>query len=193
MQDGSGSFAWIPNEACTSCVAHDAARPGQGWGGFLDNGAPRWSAIVVAGHSQGSGFSAFIAQRYQVSRVGLFAVFDGTRRADGTIEPAAWINAGPGLTPADRYFGLFHVNDRHDSLGRPIQQKLGMIGPEVTADSPGIASCGRRFLMNLAPAVTTADPTSDAHRSVVVDAATPLEADGTPALAPVWRFMLGTP
>lgn len=171
----------------------DTLRPEQGWGGFLENGAPRWSAFVVAGHSQGSGFSAFIAQRHQVARVALFAVFDGTLGAGGNIVPAAWISAGPGLTPADRYFGLFHLDDRHDVLGLPIQRGLGMSGAEVSADARGIGACGRRFLTDLPPAVTSGDPTSDAHRSVVVDAATPLDANGTPTLAPVWRFMLGTP
>src|SRR5579864_8153507 len=37
----------------------DHDHPSDGWGQYLDNGAPRWGRITVAGHSQGAGMAAY--------------------------------------------------------------------------------------------------------------------------------------
>ena len=49
---------------------HDAARH---WDGYLSNGEPNWSRIVVSGLSQGAGMAAYIAKRRSVARVVLFS------------------------------------------------------------------------------------------------------------------------
>jgi len=44
--------------------------PDEGWSGLLDEtGAPKWSRIVVAGHSQGGGNAALIGKLHLVARV----------------------------------------------------------------------------------------------------------------------------
>ena len=47
----------------------DRSHPGEGWGGYLANGAPDWQRIAVAGHSQGGGMAALLAKRVPVARV----------------------------------------------------------------------------------------------------------------------------
>ncbi len=62
----------------------------------LENGAPKWGRIVLAGQSQGAGMAAFIAKRQAAARVILFSspwdfvVSDGNARrlAPGSRRPA---------------------------------------------------------------------------------------------------------
>jgi hypothetical protein len=73
----------------------------------LENGAPKWGRIVLAGQSQGAGMAAFIAKRQAAARVILFSspwdfvVSDGKAR-----RLAAWISA-PSKTPPERWFGAY--------------------------------------------------------------------------------------
>jgi hypothetical protein len=60
----------IVNRLVKLLVTLDRQHPPEGWGAYLDNGAPRWDRIVVSGHSQGAGMAAFIAQRRKVARMG---------------------------------------------------------------------------------------------------------------------------
>src|SRR6266446_5925772 len=71
----------------------------------LENGAPKWGRIVLAGQSQGAGMATLIAKRQAAARVILFSspwdfvVSDGNAR-----RLAAWISA-PSKTPPERWFG----------------------------------------------------------------------------------------
>ena len=51
----------------------DTRFPAEGWGRFLRAGAPDWSLITVAGHSQGSGHAAFLAKLVTLNRAALFS------------------------------------------------------------------------------------------------------------------------
>ncbi len=155
----------------------DRDRPGDGWGAYLANGAPDWSRIAVAGHSQGGGMAAFLAKRTKVARVILFS-----GPADFVLpgrQPAPWL-AAPSATPGERWYGLYHREERLASL---LQQAYGVLG----------LSPDHIRVLSLAPGGTAGvGGFPDAyHVSVVADRLTPRASDGSPAYAADWAFLLG--
>jgi acetyl esterase/lipase len=152
----------------------DRQHPEEGWSRYLDGGQPAWSRIAVSGLSQGAGMAAFIAQRSRVARVILFSSpWDsyGPRR---TLAP--WLMRGPGETPSDRWFGVYHQREpTADQIARAYSA-LG-IPPSQT----------RIFTLDPAPSA----PAGAYHPSVVANAATPRAVDGTPAYLDDWRWLLG--
>jgi dienelactone hydrolase len=88
---------------------HDAARH---WDGYLLNGEPNWSRIVVSGLSQGAGMAAYIAKRKVVARVVLFSSpWDYV----GSSQLAPWISE-PSATPPDRWFAEYHRRENTAAL-----------------------------------------------------------------------------
>jgi hypothetical protein len=127
----------IYNRLTNLLVYLDEQYPDEAWGGFLDEtGAPKWSRIVVAGHSQGGGNAALIGKLHLVARVVMMSsppdgCFDASQSEPdtfgnklptslpGCVDPtsmpptvpgAQWANI-PSLTPADRYYGLAHQSE----------------------------------------------------------------------------------
>jgi hypothetical protein len=89
----------------------DRQDPQQGWGGYLDNGAPNWERIAFAGQSQGAGMSAYIAKGHVVARVIPFSSPWDFVRSNGNVRALApWI-ATPSKTPPDRWFGGYHARE----------------------------------------------------------------------------------
>ncbi len=159
--------------------------PGRGWASFVDGGAPRWSDMVLAGHSQGGGYPPLVALDHLVGRVVMFAGTDTLPAGGG---PAPWTSK-PHVTPSDRYFVVGHVRD--NLLAKlSVWDALGVPGVVIDADStPEPFDGGHRLVTNLQPETGDDD---DVHGSIAGDRATPLGADGaTPLLAPVWRYVLG--
>src|SRR5262249_5667854 len=67
----------------TKLLEYLAARfPGERWKQFLDHGSPRWTRIVVAGHSQGGGNAAMIGKLHRVARVVMIS-----SPPDGCVDP----------------------------------------------------------------------------------------------------------
>jgi hypothetical protein len=89
---------------------HDAA---QHWDGYLLDGEPNWSRIVVSGLSQGAGMAAYIAKRRLVARVVLFSSPWDFERASQQL--ARWIGE-PSATPPDRWFAEFHRRENTAAL-----------------------------------------------------------------------------
>lgn len=161
----------------------DAQFPSEGWGQFLDGGAPRWERLVVAGHSQGGGMAAIVAKEHLVARVAMLSWKDTIT----PLNPAPWLSA-PKATPVDRWYGLSH---QHSS---PIPEEvawnaIGLTGTTVNVDTtPAPWGLAHRLTTDVLPQSGDYD---DAHGSVVVDGATPRRADDTPLLSEVWRHLLG--
>lgn len=155
----------------------EGRHPGENWRSYLANGAPDWSRIAVAGHSQGGGMAAFLAKRVPVARVLLFSgppdfVLPGR-------QPAPWL-AAPSATSIDRWYGLYH---RDEGLAQPLMRAYAALGlaPDhirVLSLAPGGPASARGF-----PDVY--------HVSVIADRLTPRAADGSPAYAADWAFLLG--
>ena len=90
--------------------------PQQGWGSYLDNGAPDWSRIAVAGQSQGAGMAAYIAKEHVLARVILFSSpWDFVRPKGNARTLAPWI-AVAAKTPPERWFGGYHEREIEAAL-----------------------------------------------------------------------------
>jgi hypothetical protein len=88
--------------------ALDKQHPIEKWGQYLDGDAPRWQRIAVAGHSQGAGMAAYIAQRRRVARVVLLSGPEDHSGDRGAERLAPWIRVGNGATPAALWFAAYH-------------------------------------------------------------------------------------
>lgn len=159
--------------------------PEEGWEEFLEDGAPQWSLIAIAGHSQGGGNAAMIGKLNRVARVVMISSpTDGLLNAD---QAARWVAID--ATPAERYFGLGHQREFPIRPIRANWKALGLdvfgapVAPETSAPPYG---CTHMLLTDLLPATGSYD---QAHGSTAGDAFTPRLADGTPALRDAWRYI----
>lgn len=167
-----------------------ATYPNEGWDRFLRSGVPDWSLITIAGHSQGAGHAAYMAKLYEFDRVALFAGPADVGPAAGS--PAAWFSL-PSLTPTERQYGFGHTADELVPFAflqfNWSQLGLAAFGAPVSVDlaTPPFGNTHQLFT-NLAPAIA---PTvsAPAHSSMVLDAVTPVAADGSPVFRPVWAYM----
>jgi hypothetical protein len=97
---------------------HDSARR---WDGYLLNGEPNWSRIVVSGLSQGAGMAAYIAKHKSVARVVLFSSPWDFQRSSQRLAP--WL-ADPSATPPERWFAEYHRRENTAALIARAYQAL---------------------------------------------------------------------
>lgn len=165
-----------------------AERPDQGWSQFLANGEPKWAHIAVGGLSQGAGYAAMLAKMRRIDRA---VMLSGVTDAIGGAA-AAWVS--PGVTPANRLYGLVHQQDhqfRGGILANWLALGMNAFGGPVDVDASRPPYAGARMLStNVAPANGSFLPPFP-HASTGVNPITPLSADGTPVLRRVWQYMLG--
>jgi hypothetical protein len=125
----------------------DKQNPQEGWGTYLDGGAPSWSRIALAGQSQGAGMAAYIAKEHAVARVILFSSPWDFVSNGGTRTLAPWI-AIPSKTPPDRWFGGYHARENEAALleksyatlripPQNIRISKGTLLPTSQKDNPG--------------------------------------------------------
>lgn len=162
----------------TRLIAYlDRAHPDEGWGAYLDNGAPRWSRIAIAGHSQGAGMAAFLARRVAVARVVLLSGPSDYTLPGRVLAP--WIT-GPGATPPDRWYAMYHQEER---LAPVVRQACAAIG--VPPDHIRIVTLPPRVPPRY-------DGRGDLyHLSDVGDRTTPRGAEGEPLYLADWDFLFG--
>lgn len=156
----------------------DRQHPGEGWGGYLANGKPQWRRIAVAGHSQGAGMAAFIGKRENVARVVLFSgPVDATRTGNDGLAP--WIT-GPSATPPDRWYAMYHAQERKAAMLQRSYEMLGIPHSHVR-------------VANLQPnSPPRSRPNADLyHLSVNGDGTTPRAGDGTPLYRSDWAYLFG--
>ncbi len=137
------------------------------WSYFVDGGAPRWSDIIVTGHSHGASTSGVIGVHHEVFRVVMLA---------GPYDPGqAWLSSAP-LTPSERFFGLSHTGDSQHSGHLAAWESLGLPGTPVRGDGaePPYGNSHRLY---------TSVSTGDAHGSV--------QSGNIDGLVPVWRYLYG--
>jgi len=189
--------------------------PEEGWGGFLDEtGAPNWSRIVVAGHSQGGGNAALIGKQHLVARVVMISsppdgCFESLDKYGDTLPlalpgcadpitnpltvPGALWTGLPGLTPADRYYGLAHESEFAIT---PMLENWGRLGlyqfgnPVVREDSAPPYGCTHMLLTRRPPLKVPGIARSlYAHRLTVRNGFTPTDETGVPLLRDAWRYI----
>lgn len=185
--DGSAPSRWssvTPHDAIVNRLRRALAilrerDPRGGWGRFTDGDAIRWDRIVLAGHSQGGGESAFIAHGRAVAGVLMF----GSPVESYQGVTAAWM-ATPGATPVDRYYALDDAKDMYADRITGSWQALGIPGDVVRVDTTAPTLLPHRML-------TTVDlgSPSASHTCFITDGA-PVGADGVPVFAALWQRML---
>ncbi|MBA3836738.1 MAG: hypothetical protein C0499_03650 [Zymomonas sp.] len=170
----------------------DRTFPAEGWGQYLANGQPRWDLITVAGHSQGAGHAGFLAKRVVLNRAVMFSGPGDTGPAPNSS--ALWVSL-PNITPVDRQYGFTHSQDPLALFAGTSQnwQAIGLnaFGPATSVDGAAAPfGNSRQLTTNAAPNPNPTGPTaSPLHGAPVVDAVTPLTAQGTPLFEPVWIYL----
>jgi len=158
----------------------DAHHRGEGWSRYLKHGGPDWQRIAVAGHSQGGGVAAYIAKKERVYRViNLSGAWDRTDQ--GSKQFAPWITA-PSATPMDRWYCAYHAKETNAA-----PMKAAYAAMNVPPDHIRV--------LTLEPVRQPNTPANvDVyHGSMIAERSTPRDANGAPAYAADWAFMLGTP
>jgi hypothetical protein len=149
------------------------------WGAFLEGGRPRWSAIVVAGHSHGASSAGLIGKVRAVDRVVMLSgPFDNRAGA-----PPPWVSR-PGQTPVERVFGFSHENEEQHAGHLRNWQAMGLTGPPVLVDRTTPPYVHSHQL-------TTAVGTRNPHGSTAAGTASPRGPDGYYQLEPAWRYLFG--
>jgi hypothetical protein len=173
----------LPNESVMNRLMKllhylDQIQPDQHWAQYLKSGLPKWSRIAVAGHSQGGGVAAYIGKKRSVYRViNLSGAWD---RVEATKEWAPWITS-PSATPMDRWYAAYHAKQ-----SRADAMKAAYAVLQIPPDHIRV--------LTLEPNPANKMPAgADAyHVSMSITGVTPLDANGQPAYAPDWAFLLGT-
>ena len=154
--------------------------PDGGWGRFVGAHGIDWRDIVVAGHSQGGGESAYIAHIHHVLGV---LMFSSPVDSDNGVD-ASWM-AHSGATPISRMYGF---DDTGDVFSARIQASWNAMGLGTYGAPVNVANgipAGAHVLISSAPLGTPIQ----AHSLDITDE-TPRLADGQPMFESVWKWML---
>lgn len=163
----------------------------EGWGQFLDaRGLPQWALISAGGHSQGGGHAAMLGKQEALARVCLLSAPADSRFQDGAVAQAPWM-AEAGKTPPEDYVGL--ASELEGGYPRLLMawEALGLAGalaPVRVDDALPDYGDAQALSTRLEPARP-----GEYHGSTAVDRSTPLLPNGTPALAPAWRYLCFPP
>ncbi|MFZ6011396.1 MAG: BPSS1187 family protein [Bacteroidota bacterium] len=179
----------IVNRVLTLLKYLHAKYPNEKWDLFFDANGLIYSKLLVAGHSQGGGHSAFLAHKVSVDRAIFFCSPNDYSIRYHSVAP--WLSA-PFATTADRLYGLIHAGDE---IVEPSEQyatwkamKMLMTADTASADKPTFRNF-RALYTNISP--NPAAPSSRLkHNAPVMDIAIP---PGAPAdhLKQVWIHLLG--
>lgn len=145
----------------------DRRHPDEAWGGYLLDGVPDWSRIVVSGLSQGAGMAAYIAKEKAVARVVLFSSpwdnFGPARRL------APWIT-GKSATPPERWFAEYHARENTAALIAKAYRALEIPPANI-----------RVFDLGLPPDMTGKGRNDPFHASTIMN----------PGYGADWQFLFG--
>jgi hypothetical protein len=113
-----------------------ASHRDQFWTRYVGAETPVWSRIAIAGHSQGGGMAEYIAKKRNVARVVILSGgWDSS--SDSPLEPtstklAPWY-VDPGVTPAARWYALYHRRENHSHLIAATYRSLGIVQSHIRA------------------------------------------------------------
>ena len=168
--------------------------PLDGWQQYLTaEGEPRWSKILIAGHSQGGGHAALLGKYYSAAGVIMFASIDYNLNRD---KAGSWVHLN-GSTPLKRYFAAAHIDDRTVpiSVMRRYWNAMGFgkLAPVVNIDYTGFPYERSHTLITAVRPSNLDKNRSNYHNALCMDADTPLSKEGKPLLAPLWKYLLNAP
>lgn len=161
--------------ALTYLAANDKAGR---WDRYIDDGRIKWGSVVLAGHSQGGGESAYIAHLHRVRGV---LMYSSPVEADGTMA-AAWM-AEPGRTPAGRHYGFVDEHDMYYDKIIASWAELGMTGTDDLTPTP-VPTEGNILVSSI-----HLGSDYESHGRTVSDQ-TPRGPEGAALYRPTWRWML---
>jgi hypothetical protein len=162
-------------------ISHlSATDPSGGWSGFDRDGNIDWSRIVVAGHSQGGGESAYISHQHRVLGV---LMFSSPVDSDNGVD-ASWMST-PGATPAARMYGFDDTGDIFASRIRSSWDALGM-GSFGSPDNVDFGALGTAHELLSTRSLGTP---MQSHSFDITDS-TPRTTGGHPIFRSVWSWML---
>lgn len=176
----------IENRLAKLLVYLQQHRPHEHWGTYCEKGEICWENIAIAGHSQGGGHAVLIAKQHLVVRCIMFAA-----PADFSPvlqRPSPWLSS-PQATPAERYYGFAHAQDKGLNYILLAWEQLGLaqFGSAINVDKTSNPyNQSHQLLTNSMPARP-----GKYHGCVVLDLQTPKSSDRTPLLRPVWQYLLG--
>lgn len=155
-----------------------------GWSQFYSGGTILWNKIIVGGFSQGAGMAAFVGKQNEVVRV---CQFSGTWDHTVGTTSASWLSQ-PSASSASIFYGFTH---KDDSLTGGVNylninwQALGMGTGTLQLYTSGLV--GQKIYNNATDALCL----GDTHACSIADSNTPLNFDGTPKFADVWKYVCG--
>jgi len=164
--------------------------PSERWSQFMTGATPTWRRIVVGGHSQGGGDAAYIAKIRDVEGVVMLSSDVDSSTTNPPVA-ATYLRTGH-LTSLTHYVGFDHVRDPFfDKIITDwAALNLQSFGPDIAVDSRRTPFSATHELVTSAEVPPGPVPAFATHDSTAVDTQTPLCANGTPAFAPVWRYMM---
>lgn len=148
--------------------------PAGDWQFFLENGAPKWSRIIISGISHGASTAGIVGQNRSVARVVMLS---------GPLDTnQSWL-AASSLTPANKFFGFTHTGDEQHQghLAAWNTMNLSGAGQRIDGSSPPYGNSAR---------LITAAPTSNGHSSLEAGGVSP-KTGGQYTFIPAWTYLFG--
>lgn len=161
--------------------------PAQEWGQYIQNGAPRWDKIIIAGHSQGGAVAGVLGKFYPVKKVIMFSMIDFLNNGqipDWETLPANKEKYYALINPLDELVPYDKVQAGWVALGMNAYGPITNVG--TTASPYGNA---HRLITTVTPPSTDVDPY---HNSTGVDTYIPKDASGVYIYDKAWEYMLLT-
>ncbi len=159
-----------------------------GWNQFFDGSELVYSKFVLAGHSQGGGHAAYMAQKFAVDRVVLFSSPNDYSQVTG--QPASWCR-NEFATSVERFFGLTHKRDEALVISKQyaIWKDMKMLIASDTVSADGSNYSGfNALVIHFNPNSTAKD--LPFHNLTARDYALPVGDDLT-HLKEVWAHLMG--
>lgn len=158
------------------------------WGQFIDrSSAPRWSRVIVAGHSQGGGHALLISKEVLVARCVLLSAPADVHGPYQAIAP--WIG-NKGATPPEACYGFCHTEDR---IFERVSKSWDAMGLQAFGDLTCVEEVAPPYAGSHRLMSRMRVSGGRYHGSVATDRATPRQPDGQPVFLDAWHYLFNLP
>jgi hypothetical protein len=168
--------------------------PMDGWEQYLAaHDVPRWTKILLAGHSQGGGHAAMLGKYYSTAGVVMFSSMDYSPSKD---QAGAWIHNNSN-TRIEKFFAAAHTLDVTMPIApmRKYWNWFGFreLGPVINIDNVGSPYANSNTLITSIKPAKLDKYKSNYHNALCMDADTPVTREGVPMLRDLWLYLLNEP